>query len=125
QNSVYSENLALLTGATHFTMSSAREDDKLIQSASRAIHALNHRPPTAGMSLDEVGGTSELEGCEEFYHPAGGWTDGWRDVAKTLKSAQRLAFFWRSWVLPDGSCAAHADGFEAAAYATGRRTATV
>jgi len=86
QNSVYSENLALLTGATHFTMSS--EDDKLIQSASRAIHALNHRPPTAGMSLDEVGGTSELEGCEEFYHPAGGWTDGWRDVAKTLKSAQ-------------------------------------
>ncbi|OLQ14236.1 hypothetical protein AK812_SmicGene1642 [Symbiodinium microadriaticum] len=86
QNSVYSENLALLTGATHFTMSSV--DDKLIQSASRAIHALNHRPPTAGMSLDEVGGTSELEGCEEFYHPAGGWTDGWRDVAKTLKSAQ-------------------------------------
>ncbi|CAE7683506.1 unnamed protein product [Symbiodinium sp. CCMP2456] len=88
QNSVYSENLALLTGATHFTISSAQEDDKLIQSASRAIYALNHRPPTAGMSLDEVGGTSELEGCEEFYLPAGGWTDGWRDVAKTLKSAQ-------------------------------------
>ncbi|CAE7839755.1 unnamed protein product [Symbiodinium sp. CCMP2592] len=88
RNSVYSENLALLTGATHFTISSAQEDNKLIQSASRAIYALNHRPPTAGMSLDEVGGTSELEGCEEFYHPAGGWTDGWRDVAKTLKSAQ-------------------------------------
>lgn len=36
-------------------------------------------------------GTAELEGCEAFYHPKGGWMEGWRDVARQVKVARILA----------------------------------
>ena len=37
-------------------------------------------------------------GCEEFYHPKHGWTEGWRDVARSLKLAQKLDRFSLSTV---------------------------
>eukprot|EP00434_Breviolum_minutum_P008619 symbB.v1.2.007601.t1/scaffold460.1/size201776/8 len=86
------ENLALLTGAKHFTLQRGEptEANDEIEVAARAILALNRAGVHAvDGSLDEsIDGASELEGCEEFYYPEDGWMQGWRDVARSLKVAQ-------------------------------------
>jgi len=87
------ENLALLTGAKHFTLQQGEptEANDEIEVAARAILALNRAGVHAvDGSLDEsIDGAGELEGCEEFYYPEDGWMQGWRDVARSLKVAQR------------------------------------
>ena len=87
------ENLALLTGAKHFTLQRGEptEENDELKVAARAILALNRAGIDAvDGSLDEsIYGVGELEGCEEFYHPEDGWMQGWRDVARSLKLAQR------------------------------------
>ncbi|CAJ1348349.1 unnamed protein product [Effrenium voratum] len=97
------ENLALLTGAKHFTL--AAGSPGVQDQVGLALLALNRAGAgivAQGGPLDgEVSKVVELEGCEEFYHPADGWLEGWRDVARSVQLAKRNESFMVQ--LPKGS----------------------